>query len=327
MNPDAIFPEEGFAECQSREIRRITWIGLWINLFLSALKFTAGVFGHSSVLIADAVHSLSDLLTDFAVILGSKYWSRPPDRDHPYGHAKIETLITLLIGSALILVAFGLLVEAVQSLFSLLQQGAPTSPTSLALVAALISVAVKEFLFRITVRVGMRIKSSAVIANAWHHRSDALSSIPAAVAVGTCLLLGDRYAFLDPVGTVVVALMIVYAAWQIIRPTFAALLDAGASAAHCDRIAELIESVPGIRSLHKLQTRFVGPTGISVALHVQVDPDMSVTDAHTLTHEIKAKLLREDPDVIDVFVHVEPTGPEGETIFLQLNPKKEKQEP
>ncbi len=289
-----------------RKVRRITWIGFWVNVLLTGLKFAAGILGHSSVLVADAVHSLSDLLTDAAILIGSRFWGRPADEVHPHGHAKIETLVTLLIGVALILVSFGLVHEAVLTVFAMMHGKETAPPTWLPLVAALVSIVVKEYLYRITAQTGTRIKSSAVIANAWHHRSDALSSIPAAIAVGACLMLGDNYAFLDPVGTVVVALMIIYAAWEIIQPTFAALLDAGASREECETIARLIRSFPEIRDLHKLRTRRLGPTGLAVEVHIQVDPNMTVYEAHTLSHRIKTGLSSELNDVIDVFVHVEP---------------------
>ncbi|MGL4593111.1 MAG: cation diffusion facilitator family transporter [Thermoguttaceae bacterium] len=309
-------PSHSVSNSNMQAIRRITWIGLWTNLVLSVIKFVAGIFGHSSVLIADAVHSLSDLLTDFAVIIGAKFWSRPADDEHPYGHAKIETLVTFLIGFALILVAFELLNEAVGSLFTLSQSSEQPAPTVLALIAALISIVVKEYLYRITVRIGMQIKSTAVIANAWHHRSDALSSIPAALAVGTCILLGPKYTFLDPVGTIVVSLMIVHAAWNIIRPTFLAMLDAGVSREERDEMEAIVRTMQGVCDLHKLRTRRVGPTGIAVDLHVQVPGDMTVIEAHLLSHEIQTQLLQSQKEIVEVFVHIEPVGDAGNSELI-----------
>jgi cation diffusion facilitator family transporter len=288
---------------------RVTWFGTVVNLFLTGFKFTAGVVGHSSVLIADAVHSLSDLVTDFVVLFGIQFWSRPADQRHPYGHAKIETLVTLFIGVVLTLVGIGLLVEAVRSLIHILHGNPPPLPTWLPLTAALVSIIVKEWLYRVTVKVGMTTKSSATIANAWHHRSDALSSIPAAAAVGTCLLFGQEYVFLDPVGTVVVSFMIIHVAWKIMQPTFAALLDSGAPELQCKAIADEIRSFAEVKDLHKLRTRYVGPTGLVVDVHVLVDPNMSVTTAHALSHRIEQKLLQSGENVIDVFVHVEPYSP------------------
>ena len=285
---------------------RITWFGVIINLFLTSFKFVAGIVGNSSVLIADAVHSLSDLVTDFVILLGMRFWNRPADQRHPYGHAKIETMVTLFIGVVLALVGIGLIFEAVRSLIDILGGNPPPSPTWLPLVAALVSVVVKEWLYKVTVKVGMETKSSATIANAWHHRSDALSSIPAAAAVGACLLFGPAYVFLDPVGTVVVSFMIIHVAWKITLPTFATLLDSGASELQCKAIADEIRSFTDVKDLHKLRTRYVGPTGLVVDVHVLVDPNMSVTTAHALSHRIERKLLQNGGNIIDVFVHVEP---------------------
>ena len=287
-------------------IRRITWLGVVVNIFLTGFKFFAGIVGHSSVLIADAVHSLSDLITDFAILFGMRYWNQPADQDHPYGHAKIETLVTLFIGFILAVVGIGLLIEAVRLLSNILAGHPPEhSPGVLPLVAALVCIALKECLYHATVKVGMATKSSATIANAWHHRSDAISSIPAVFAVGACVILGDQYVFLDPVGTVVVSFMIIHVAWTIMRPTFAALLDSGASELQCKAIADEIRSFPEVKDLHKLRTRYVGPTGLDVDVHVHVDPNMSVTESHALSHRIKQKLLQSG-DIIDVFVHIEP---------------------
>ena len=289
-------------------VLRITWFGAVINLFLTGFKFVAGVVGHSSVLIADAVHSLSDLVTDFVILFGMRFWNCPADQRHPYGHAKIETLVTLFIGLVLALVGFGLLFEAVRSLIDILHGKMPPSPTWLPFVAALVSIVVKEWLYQVTVKVGMTTKSSATIANAWHHRSDALSSIPAAAAVGACLLFGHEYVFLDPVGTVVVSFMILHVAWKIMLPTFAALLDSGASELQCRDIENEIRSFAEVKDLHKLRTRYVGPTGLVVDVHVLVDPNMFVTEAHSLSHRIERKLLQSGENIIDVFVHVEPAS-------------------
>ena len=287
-------------------IRRITWLGAVSNLFLVGFKFVAGIWGHSSVIIADAVHSLSDLITDIAILIGLRFWSRPADQDHPYGHAKIETLVTLFIGAALAIVGLGLLYDAVHSIVGILGGTKIHPPTWLPLVAALVSIAIKEWLYRVTVKVGMVKKSSATVANAWHHRSDAMSSIPAAIAIGACLILGPDYTFLDPVGTVVVAFMIIHVAWKVSQPTFAALLDSGASEAQCRAIAEVIHTFPEVKESHKLRTRYIGPSGLALDVHIHVDPSMSVTEAHTLSHQIQQKLLQSDENIIDVFVHVEP---------------------
>ena len=287
-------------------IRRITWLGAIINLFLVGFKFAAGIWGHSSVIIADAVHSLSDLITDAAILLGMRFWTQPADECHPYGHAKIETLVTLFIGATLAAVGIGLLYGAVSSIIDILNGNPPPQPTWLPLIAAITSIIVKEWLYRVTVKVGMATKSSATIANAWHHRSDAMSSIPVAIAIGACLILGPEYVFLDPIGAIVVAFMIIHVAWKVTQPTFDTLLDSGASEPQREAFAEVIRSFPEVKNLHKLRTRHVGPTGFALDVHVMVDPQMTVTESHFLSHRIEQKLLQSGANIIDVFVHVEP---------------------
>jgi cation diffusion facilitator family transporter len=254
-----------------------------------------------------------------------RYWNRPADQCHPYGHAKIETLVTLFIGIVLALVGVLLLVGAVRTLIDILEGNPPPSPTWLPFTAALASIVVKEWVYRVTIKVGMAAKSSVTIANAWHHRSDALSSIPAAITVGACLLLGPQYVFLDPVGTVVVAFMIIHVAWKIMRPTFDVLLDSGTSELQRQAIADEIRSFAEVKDLHKLRTRYVGPTGLVVDVHVMVDSDMSVTEAHALSHKIERKLLQNGENIIDVFVHVEPHSHEHDLeSMMNVSPAGEK---
>ena len=289
-----------------KAIRQITLLGAGCNCLLVVAKFFAGIVGHSSVIIADAVHSLSDLITDAAILLGMHFWSKPADQDHPYGHAKIETLVTLFIGITLALVGISLLFGAVFLVIDILNGKPPPSPTLLPFGVALVSIIIKEWLYRITVKIGMVTKSSAMVANAWHHRSDAMSSFPAAIAIGACLLLGDQYVILDPIGTIVVSFMLVHVAWKVTQPTFAALLDSGATESQCQAIIEIIRSFPEVKDLHQLRTRHVGPRGLALEVHIEVEPDMSVTQAHNLSYWIEQKLQQSGENIIDVSVHVEP---------------------
>lgn len=288
------------------EVRRISWLGIWVNLLLTAMKFFAGFIGHSSVLIADAVNSLSDMITDIVVLIGSKFWGRPADEDHPYGHAKIETLITLFIGVAVFLVGLGLVYSAIESVVDIVEGKETLAPTWLPLVVALITIVIKYYLYKITLKTGKRIKSTAVIANAKNHQSDVWASIPAAAAIGLCLLLGDRYVFLDPVGAIVVSVMIMYASWEIIQPTFGVLLDRGVSKEQYDRISDTILSFPEVRNYEKLRTRYIGPSSLTVSVHVRVDSKMSVFDSHELTRSITKRLLDENPNAVEISVHIEP---------------------
>lgn len=290
-----------------RKARRITWIGLWCNLVLCGLKFFGGVFGRSPVLIADGVHSLSDLSTDIAVIIGSRYWSAPADREHPHGHAKIETLITLFIGIALVLVGVELIQNAVLHLHAILKgEVSPEVPAFWTLFIAIASILSKEILFRWTAAVGVQIKSSGVIANAYHHRSDAISSIPPTLTIGLCLIFGNQFAFLDPVGSILVSCMILYSAWMIVKPTFSTLLDARVCKEKESQIHGILHSFDEVRDFHKLRTRSLGSNGIAVDVHIHVDAEMRVCESHSLSHCIKDRLLQDGPEVVEVAIHIEP---------------------
>ena len=287
-------------------IRRITWIGAIANLLLSAIKFCAGVFGHSQVLIADAVHSLSDLATDVVLLVGSRYWERPADEDHPHGHGKIESLVALVIGLVLLLVALGLIRGACITLHDFVGGKRIPLPTKLPFFAALVSIVIKEWLYRITLRVATQTRSSAVAANAIDHRSDALSSIPAAISVAVCLLFGERWSFVDPVGTILVACLILYSVWQIIRTPIQTLLDQGETTEKLDQIRAIADELSDIRSIHKIRTRPMGNGHFAVDLHIQVDPDMQVRDAHELSHRFGNRIKNRVDNIVDVVVHIEP---------------------
>lgn len=306
--------QEAFAELspgpRARAVRRVTVVGLIANILLSAVKFAAGVFGHSQVLVADAVHTLADSTTDLTILIGVRYWSRPPDKSHPHGHGRIEAVITLAIAAALGGVAVGMTYSALAGL-----RGPQVPPPGwIAFAAAVLSIVVKEGLYRITVRVGQRVKSSAVIANAWHHRSDGLSSIPAAAAVALAAIV-PAWSFVDPVAAVLVSLFVLHAAWKIGWPALEQLIDAGASEAERRRIERLAAETPGVREVHQVRTRYVGP-GIQADLHVLVDAEATVRQGHDVATAVKRRLLDDGPDVLDVVVHVEPDDAE------QRSPKR-----
>ena len=285
---------------QAREVRRVTVWGLVANLLLCLVKLVFGVVGSSQALIADAVHSLSDSVTDIAVLIGVRFWSAPPDETHPYGHGRIETLITFLIGIALGGVGVGLGYRAVASL----HEHQTSSPTWLAFAAACVSIATKEFFYQWTVVVGRRVKSSALLANAWHHRTDALSSVPVAVAVLATRIAPD-WGFLDHVATVIVSVLILYAAWGIAYPALRDLVDAGASRKECEKILAIATRTEGVVSIHGLRTRYIGP-GLYVDLHTLVDGNLTVREGHDIASAVKYRLIESGPDVVDVVVHVEP---------------------
>jgi cation diffusion facilitator family transporter len=278
----------------------VGWVGLLCNLVLAAAKAAAGIFGHSQAVLADALHSLTDSVTDIAVILGVRYWTMPADDDHPHGHGRIETLVTVVIGLAIGGVAIGMGAQAIRGL----RDGPETTPTGIAFFVALISIAVKEVLYRWTAKVAREVRSPALEANAWHHRSDAISSIPAALAVGVTLI-DPEWAVVDRVGAVVVCLLILQASWRILRLSIDQLIDAGAPAADRRRIEELALQVDGVEAAHAVRTRYVG-SDIAVDLHVEVDGGLSVGEGHAVAVAVRRKLVEEGPNVTDALVQIEP---------------------
>jgi cation diffusion facilitator family transporter len=275
-------------------------VGLIFNLFLAAAKAAAGILGHSQAVLADALHSLTDSVTDIAVILGVRYWTAPADEDHPHGHGRIEPLITVVIGLAVGAVAVGMGAHAIRGL----RHDPGTAPTGIPLGVAMISIVVKEVLYRWTAKVGREVRSPALEANAWHHRSDAISSIPAAVAV-TVALIDPEWAVVDRVGAVVVCLLILQAAWRILRPALDQLIDAGAPATDRQRIEELALQVDGVEAAHAVRTRYVG-SDLAVDLHVEVDGGLSIGEGHTIALAVKRKLIDDGPNVTDALVQIEP---------------------
>lgn len=276
------------------------WVGLLANLGLSAIKLVAGILGHSGAVVADAVHSISDVVTDLALILGVRYWSAPADDDHPHGHGRIETLVTVGIGLSLTVVGLGLGWNAVRGIGAV---GTP-APTTVALLAALLSLVSKEGLFRWTVKVGREVGSSALVANAWHHRSDALSSLPAALAVALAMV-DPRWIFIDSIGAIIVCHFILRAAWQILRPAMAQLVDVAASEDDQQRIESLALAVDGVIAAHALRTRYLG-SELAVDLHVEVDSELSVGEGYKIARAVRRQLLERGPGVADVLVQIEP---------------------
>ena len=293
---------------RERQVRKVTWIGLVLNLFLSALKFAAGYFGKSQALVADAIHSLSDTTSDIAVIAGSHYWSRPPDEDHPYGHRRMETLVSVFIGVMLLAAGAGIGWEAITSLRQ--KQGA--SPGWIALAAAFISIVSKEIIYRWTAAAGRRVKSSALAANAWHHRTDAISSLPVFIAVGGALLF-PSWSFLDRVGAVLVSIFIVHAAIKIIWPGISELIDVGAPEEIQANIKACALKIKGVFDAHAIRTRYIS-TSIQVDLHIVVDGSMTVREGHAIADDVRDCIIEDIPDVVDVVVHVDPPESTGNEL-------------
>ena len=286
-----------------RTVQLVTVVGMVLNLTLVFAKAAGGWFFYSQALFADAVHSLSDLITDFALIFGVKYWSAPPDRMHPYGHGRIETLVSAFIGLSLAAVAVGLAWDAIGTL----RHGAEHGPAGFAFLIAVFSIVSKEWLFRWTLAKARAVRSTAMEANAWHHRSDALSSIPAAVAIALAFFF-PNLRFVDSLGAILVSCFILYAAWTIVRPSLQELSEAGVSPEDQAKIYRMAASLPGIIGAHALRTRNAGGA-IWADIHIIVDPDMTVREGHDLSHQVRDLLVNSDLNIVDVVVHLEPPSP------------------
>lgn len=281
-------------------IKRITWIGLVINILLTFFKFIVGVIGHSQAVIADAFHTLSDMATDFAVLFGVRFWDAPADEDHPYGHRRIQTLITVVIGIALLIVALGI---GYKSLISLREKHL-AQPSFIALTGPFLSIFLKEILYRWTVKVGTTTKSPAVIANAWHHRSDALSSIPVFISVVVSAINPD-WGYFDHIGALIVALFILKVSWDIIKPELLELTEHAASEQDRNEIEFIVKKIKEVKSVHKIRTRKMG-SWILLDIHIEVDSEMTVKEGHRISKKVKSDLIEKGSNIIDVVVHLEP---------------------
>lgn len=281
-------------------VRRVTFASMAINVALAVVKAAGGLMFSSQALLADAIHSLSDLVTDFAVVLGVRYWVAPADAEHPYGHGKIEALVTVFIALALVAVAWELGAHAVGSLCG--SEHAKPPGIAAAAIAA-VSVALKESLFRCTRRVARRVKSPALESNAWHHRSDALSSVPVAVAVAVAWFF-PSLAWADAVGALVVGAFILHVSWELAWPALEELVDAN-MAGKSEEVAAVARKVDGVRGVHKVRVRRYGRL-YQADLHIQVDAKLSIVDGHYLGHLVQEAVVGAGIEVSDVVVHVEP---------------------
>ncbi len=290
---------------RQKEIYRVTIIGSICNFLLLAFKFMAGIFGHSAAMIADAVHSLSDFATDIIVLVFVRISGRPQDKDHDYGHGKYETLATALIGVILVFVGLGIMWNGLTSVWAFVKGEPLGEPGMLALIAALVSVVLKEILYRYTVWVGKRVDSQSVVANAWHHRSDAFSSIGTAAGIGGAILLGPSWRVLDPIAAVVVSIFIIKVAVGLIGPTVDELMEKSLPEDVENEILKTVTGVPGVSDPHNLRTRKIG-NAYAVTVHVRMDGNLTVSQSHELTRTIESRLRTLLGPNTFVSVHVEP---------------------
>ena len=289
------------ASKERNRIVQVTGVGLASNVALSALKIGVGSACASQTLVADGVHSFSDAATDIAVIVGSRFWSAPSDEEHPYGHRRIETIVTLFIGLSLMMVGFNIVVHSV----GLFVRGDFAPPPGFAaILVALLSIGLKEYLYRWTNAEGKRLQSSALVANAWHHRSDALSSLPALFALVAANVRPD-WTFVDMLGAVLVSLFIFRSAVAIAWPCLQELGDSAAPRPVTLLVGDALRSVEGVEQVHQLRTRRVG-SSLYCDVHIVVDGDIPVREGHRIADAARDAVLEEVPSVIEVLVHVDP---------------------
>lgn len=297
----------------SRE-KEIVYITLWgsvVNVALTALKFVAGIMGCSAAMIADAVHSLSDLLSDFVVLLFVRISSRPADQKHPYGHGKYETLATTIVAMALLIAGGVLMLEGVEKIIAALRGEELTMPGRIALWAALISIASKELIYQLTMRVARRVDSSALEANAWHHRTDALSSVATAIGIGGALLFGGRWAILDPIAAVLVSLFILIAAAKLLYEAVEDLMEKRLPEEVEQQIRDIVAQDTEMSELHKLRTRRVGSV-YSIDMHLRMSGDTSLYEAHRHSMLLEQRLREHFGQETLVTIHLEPYKVNGE---------------
>lgn len=290
---------------REKEIYTVTLTGSAVNVILIVLKFIAGIVGKSSAMVADAVHSLSDFISDAIILVFVKIAGKPKDKTHDYGHGKFETLATVIIGLLLIGAGIGLMTGGIKSVIHSLNGNSLERPTMLALIVAIVSILSKEWLYHYTIKAGKKLDSQAVVANAWHHRSDSISSLGTLIGISGAMFLGDRWRILDPIAAIVVSFLIIKSGYDIAKPCISELLEASLPEEKENEIIKLVMSVPGIKFVHNLRTRRIG-NGIAVDLHAKMDGSLTLTEAHEKATAAENEIKRAFGDNSIINIHMEP---------------------
>lgn len=290
---------------REKEIYKITFIGSIANTLLLIFKFIAGLLGNSAAMIADAVHSFSDFVTDIIVLLFVKVSSKPKDEKHEYGHGKYETLATLVIGIVLMIVGLGITYNGVMETINIIKGNITKSPDSIALIAALASIILKEWLYRYTIAYGKKLNSQVVIANAWHHRSDALSSIGTGIGIGGAFFLGDKWIILDPLAAIIVSIFIIKAAFSLIIPSINDLVEKSLPKSIEEEIINIVKSVDGVLEPHDLHTRRIG-NAYAIELHILVDGNITLKEAHDIASTAENRIIEKFGPETHIIIHPEP---------------------
>jgi len=290
---------------REREIYKVTLVGSVGNAILLTFKFVAGIAGNSSAMIADAVHSLSDFVTDILVLVFVSISAKPQDQSHDYGHGKFETIASFLIALALMAAAMGIVVSGTMKFLSWLDGNELKTPGWIALWAALLSIAIKELLYQYTMHRARKLDSQAMVANAWHHRSDALSSIGAAIGIGLAIWLGQRWTVFDPLASIVVGLMLIKVAYELLKTSMGELTECSLPEETENEIIEIILSFNDVGQLHNLRTRRIG-NRIAIEAHVRMDGQLPLYVVHERATTIEQKLKERLGPTTHVSLHMEP---------------------
>lgn len=302
---------DGYLESRGRRAARVTGIGLGLNAGLTTFKYLAGFFGHSGAMVADATHSLSDLITDVVVLFGFRIVQKPSDRSHDFGHGKVETLLALLCGIFLLAAGVGICWSGVGVLIAVFRGEPLEAPGTVALGAALISVVFKEILYWYTLYWGRSLSSPALVAKAWDHRSDAFSSVGTTLGIGGAILLGEPWRILDPLAALVVSIFVIKVSLPMIRESVNELLECSLSDEEEGRMEDILRRPPSVRDVHGMKTRRIGYY-VALEAHVLMDRRLSLVEAHDAATLIEKDLRRELGEHTLISLHVEPEPPEGE---------------
>lgn len=290
---------------REKRIYLVTILGSIGNLLLLLFKFFAGIFGHSAAMVADAVHSSSDFLTDILVLVFVKISAKPRDKDHDYGHGKYETLASTIIGIILFVVGIGILYGGIKAIWGFFHGEELIQPSLIALIAAIVSIVIKEGLYQYTIRVGRAVGSPVVEANAWHHRTDALSSIGTMIGIGGAIFLGEKWVILDPIAAIIVSIFILKAAYSITLRSVNELMEQSLPDSMEQEILQLLLSYSEVKDPHNLRTRRIG-NDVAIEVHIRMNGALTVSASHTVTQQLETRLKELFGDNTFISIHVEP---------------------
>lgn len=292
-------------QTREQKILTVTWVGMVINTILTVFKLIAGFVGNSSAMIADGVHSLSDFISDIVILAFLRISGKSRDKNHDFGHGKFETMATFILSLILIVVAAKILVEGVDNIMMVVNGETISTPSTIALIAAFVSIVVKEFCYQYTAYVGKKVNSPAVMANAWHHRSDALSSIGSLIGIAGAMFLGQQWVVLDPIMGCVISVVIFIVAIKMAVPSARQLMDVSLPDDVEDEIVLIASSVEGVEDVHNLKTRRSGPSVI-IDMHIMVHHNLTIVDAHHIATEVEDSLIEHFGKETQINVHIEP---------------------